>query len=112
MATGAVNAFQPMIGGTVSTATSTTVSATVKIPPCDAVLLYNAGTTVAFVRFGAADLSGTVTLAASAAVDMPIPGGAQMLIGTGENINAVAVILASTGTAGTLFVTPGNGTQR
>lgn len=119
MATGSVSPFSPLTGGTVSIAVTTT-SAEVTIPPCDAVLITNSGTVTAFVRLGPADLSGQVTLTASATADTPVLSGTQMLLGTGglgggtfggiTHVPAIAAVTA-TGTA-TLYITPGHGTQR
>lgn len=102
MATGSVGAFTP--AGTLALSASTGASVQGAIPSSDAVLVTNTSTAIAFVAFG-------VTTATATASATPVPAGAQLLLGTGRMVGAVAVTLGGTGASGTVYVTYGAGTQ-
>ena len=110
MSTGAVVAFTPNQPTRQIAATST--SGMVSFNPCDAILVYNAGTVLAFTQL---QQGGTTTVATTAA-GQPIPPGGSVLIGTpgvigidSKPITQMAAITAASTT--TLYVTPGSGTQ-
>ncbi len=101
MATGAVAAFKPAQTLTLA-ATTTSVGGTFA-DTGDAVLIYNATATAAFVVVGNGAQTATLS-------GFPVLPGAQALIAAGPLVNGVAVILPS-GT-GSVYATIGNGTQR
>jgi hypothetical protein len=108
MSTGSTQPFNP--AATVSIAATTAsqqVLSGVPVPAFlggpDAVLVYNSGTTLAFVAFG----NGAAV--ATAANGFPVPPGASRLIAVGNgNVNAAAAIMLS-GT-GTVYFSFGTGT--
>lgn len=104
MSTGSVSPFSPESTVTIAALPTASVSATIA-SDSDAVLVYNPTNGIAFVVLS----KGTAT---ATSANTPVPPGAQLLLATGEGINEIAVILASTATAGNVYVTSGNGTQR
>lgn len=108
MATGSVNPFSPQDHATQVIA-ATTTSQQVEIGECDAVLVYNSGTTLAFIRLVSANLGANDTAPAVVNEDLPLPAGVQMLLSANQ-IGAVAAIMSSS--TANIYVTPGNGTQR
>ena len=99
MSTGSTQPFRP--AGTAAAAASTTVATVTLNGGGGAVLIYNAATSIAFFRLGAA--SGLTATAS----DTPVPPGARMLVDAGPFVRNAAVILSS-GT-GTVYFTLGDG---
>lgn len=95
MATGSISPFSP-IKTTAIAASTTAVSGT--LAAAEALLVYNAASSTAFVALG-----GTATTAST-----PVPPGARQLFASNSFITAVSVLLAS-GT-GNVYVTAGSGT--
>ena len=99
MALGSVSPFVP--AGTVSVTATTTASAVALLGGGDAVIVTNASSSVAFVRFGT---DATVT---ASSTDMPVLGNSRVTLSVNPAATYVAVVLAS-GT-GLVFLTRGNG---
>jgi hypothetical protein len=99
MATGSTQPFRP--AGTAAVAASTTSANVPLVGGGGAVLVYNASSTTAFFRLGAA--TGLVALA----TDTPIPTGQRMLVDGGPFVSYAAAVLAS-GT-GNVYFTLGDG---
>lgn len=100
MATGSVSPIYPR--GTVAIAASD-VSASATLPsPGDTVLVTNATDALAFVALG--------PIASTA--NLPVPPGAQILLGAGAYATQVAVILAAGATPDTVYATCCDGTER
>jgi hypothetical protein len=95
MATGSVSPFSPL--KTTLLAASTTASSGA-VAAADALLVYNASATTAFVALG-----GTAST-----VSTPVPPGARQLFASNAFVTTVSVVLAS-GT-GNVYVTAGSGT--
>ena len=100
MATGSTQPL--MVSATATLAAGTNSSAAALVGTGEAVLVYNAASAVAFIRFGMDD-----TVVATSA-DMPIPPASRMLIHAGDFSKTVAAILASG--SGTLYFSRGQGT--
>ena len=118
MSTGSVVPFTPTQPTQVVSVS--TASQPITFNPCDAVLIYNAATTVIFVAVGTNQDAPTATAAAVGTPgSMPVPAGSLVLIGTpgitGGNslesyaITKIAVIAGSS--SGDVYITPGVGTQ-
>lgn len=92
--------FQPDVGSTVTLAV-TTASASASMPlQSESFYLYNAGSGLAFVRWGKGAQTATVN-------DLPIPSGSIQTFGK-EGCDTFAAICATGGTA-TLYIAPGEG---
>jgi hypothetical protein len=112
MSTGAVAAFTPT-QPTQSVSPSNTANSLVTFNECDTLMLYNSGNTVIFVA-----LANSLSPYAATPVivgGMPIPQGAQVVIGVpgvvgSDPVNQIALLSAAAG-AGTVYITPGFGTQ-
>jgi hypothetical protein len=101
MATGTTQPFR--VAATTSIAATTTSTAAPLVGAGEAVLVYNATSAIAFIRFGA-----DMTVSASPAIDLPVPPGARMLVHAGEFARTVACVLASG--SGTVYFIRGEGT--
>jgi hypothetical protein len=107
MATGSVQPFNPAVTVSIAatTATSSTASGIAQNPnglnngPTECVV-YNSGTTLAFVAFGNGSAAALLT-------SYPVPPGATRLVSVGPNVNFAAAIML-TG-AGTVYFSFGNG---
>jgi hypothetical protein len=99
MSTGSTQPFRP--AATVSVAASTTSGTVTLAGGGNAVLVFNATSATAFVRFGGA------TALTAALTDTPVPAGARMLIGAGPFVKSAAAILSSG--SGTVYFTLGDG---
>lgn len=100
MATGST---QPLMVSATATLAAGTTSANIALAGTgEAVLVYNAASVVAFIRFG---MDNTVV---ATAADMPIPPGTRMLIHASEFSKTVAAVLASG--SGTVYFSRGQGT--
>ena len=108
MSTGAVNPFTPC--GPTQTVSVTGTNSSITVPQCDAVLIYNAGTADVFVVTAASDQSAPT---ASTSTSMPVPKGSRQLVGMPgvAGSNPVTQLGLISGSANTVYVTPGNGTQ-
>ena len=100
MSLGSTQPFRP--SGTVTLAATTTPLAGALVGRGEAVLVYNASTGVAFLRFGT-DLTITATLS-----DVPVPAGTRMLLHAGTIASTVSVVLG--GGSGSVYVSRGDGT--
>jgi hypothetical protein len=98
MSVGASLPFRP--AGTASVAASTSAASVVLVGSGSSVLVFNAASTVAFVRFG---MSGVV----ASAGDTPVPAGARMLIDAGQLATTASTVLGAG--AGSVFFTRGDG---
>ncbi|MDE1883217.1 MAG: hypothetical protein KGH70_04475 [Rhodospirillales bacterium] len=99
MATGSTQPFRP--AGTVGASASTTSANVTLVGGGQAVLVYNASTSVAFFRLAAA--AGVV----AALSDTPVPPGGRMLVDAGPFVTNAAVVL-NAGT-GSVYFTRGDG---
>ena len=92
---------------------SNTANSIVQFNPCEALLLYNSGNTVIFVTLG--NSLETFATTPALAGGMPIPQGAQMIVGVpgvaGSNPVSQLSLLSAAAGAGTVYITPGSGTQ-
>ena len=77
-------------------AASNSVTLNTQATNADDVYLYNGGTVVTFVRWGAGAQTALPT-------DFPIAPGAWFIVTKGNTVNTIAAI----GTSGTLYVSPG-----
>jgi hypothetical protein len=99
MSTGSTQPFRP--AGTASVVATTTANTVALVGGGNAVLVYNAASSTAFIRLGGASaLTATIS-------DTPVPAGTRTLVGGGPFVSHAAVIL-STGT-GTVYFTLGDG---
>ena len=99
MALGSVSPFLP--SGTVSVTATTTASAVALAGGGDTVIVTNASSSVAFVRFG------TDNTATASSADMPVLGNARVTLSVNPAASYGAVVLTS-GT-GQVFLTRGSG---
>ncbi len=100
MATGST---QPLMVSATATLAAGTSSANIALAGTgEAVLVYNATSAIAFIRFGM-DASVVATSA-----DMPIPPGSRMLIHAGDFSKTVAALLSSG--SGAVYFSRGQGT--
>jgi hypothetical protein len=94
---------QPLrVSATVTIAAGTTSAHAALLGTGEAVLVYNASSAIAFLRFG---MDGSVP---ATSADMPIPPGARMLIHAGEFAKSASVVLASG--SGNVYLSRGQGT--
>lgn len=112
MSTGSVNPFTPS-QPTQSATPSASANSLMTFNQCDALLVYNSGTVdITLALFPATDEAVTGTPITNG---MPIPKGTRQLVGVagvaGSNPQLQVALLSVTGTAGTIYVTPGLGTQ-
>jgi hypothetical protein len=111
MSTGAIVPFTP--NQPTQNLTVSGTSQTLTFNPCDALLIYNSGAAVAFVAIS--NFADAASLAVTATNGLPIPAGAQMLLGVPGVVGVSTsqpLVVAAIGTSGTLYVTPGLGTAR
>ena len=103
MSTGAVN---PFVQNQATTALAvSTVSASMSFnQPTDVLRLYNSGSAVIFIVLGE-NTSGLI----AATTGFPLAPGVVEYIGVPMTIKALAAVLGNG--SGTLYITPGNGTQ-
>lgn len=101
MSMGSTQPFRP--GGTVQLAASTTSASVPLSGGGESVLIYNASSAVAFVRFGVG-----AGIAASSA-DTPVPPASRMLMHLGGPFVTSAAALLSAG-SGAVFFSRGDGT--
>ncbi len=114
MSTGSVAPFVPT-QPTQSVAPSNTTNSLFTFNQCDSLLIWNAGTVLCFGAFG----NSITQQGTSPAIvgGFPIPPTTLMLVGVPGEIGNQAnptnqlAILASASSAGTVYVTPGLGTQ-
>lgn len=99
MSIGASLPFRP--AGTASVAASTSAAAVALVGGGSSVLVFNAASGIAFVRFGMAGV------AASAGSDLPVPPGGLMLVDAGRLATYASAVLASG--SGSVFFTRGDG---
>ncbi|WP_298286608.1 hypothetical protein [Acidocella sp.] len=99
MATGATQPFRP--AGTVAVAASTSAVTAALSGGGSALLIYNAASSPAFVRLGAA-----AGLTATNA-DTPVPPGSRMLLDASPFVSHAAVVLSDG--AGMVYFTLGHG---
>lgn len=99
MATGSVSPIYPR--GTTAIAASATATSAPLPNPGDTVLITNATGSLAFVAVGASVAAGA---------GLPVPPGAQVLMGAGPYASQIAVILAAG--SGTVYATTCDGTER
>jgi hypothetical protein len=99
MSVGSSQPFRP--AGTASLSASITTANVALTGGGDSVLVTNAASGIAFVRFGT-----DMTVAATSA-DTPVPAGARLLLGVNPLITTAAAILASG--SGAIFFTRGDG---
>lgn len=88
--------------GTVSlAATTTTGSVALATSPVNRkdVVVHNAGTTLAFIKFGGSSVTAAVT-------DFPVPAGAQIRVHAGDYTYVAGIMASSTAT---LYFTSGVG---
>jgi hypothetical protein len=104
----ALGSNQPFIpSATVTLAATTTSVAAFLSGAGETLVIYNAGTTLAFVQLGGDTPAAGLTVTATAAAGYPIPPGGTRLIGCGNTVTSIAAIMAS-GTA-SIYVTRGSG---
>jgi hypothetical protein len=101
MSNGIIRAFAP--SGTVGIAASTTSTNVTLAGGGPSVLIYNATSAIAFVKLGASS-----SLAASAAIDYPVPPGGARMIDGGPYVTVAAAVLASG--SGIVYFSNGDGT--
>lgn len=99
MSIGSSLPFRP--SGTASVAASTSAASTALSGGGSSLLVYNAASSVAFVRLGTAGMS------PASAADTPVPPGGRMLIDSGRLVSEASAVLASG--AGTVYFTRGDG---
>ncbi len=99
MANGASQPFRPSYTASIS---ATTAAAETALPAGgESVLIYNATSSVAFVRFGSsAGVAATLT-------DLPVPPNGRMLVAVNHLVTAVSALL-HVGT-GTVYFSRGDG---
>jgi hypothetical protein len=101
MPIGSTQPFRP--AGTVTVACGTSSVNGSLIGAGEAVLVFNATSSVAFITFGT-----DLTVVATVAAGTPIPPGARLLVHAGEYALTCAAVLASG--SGNLYFTRGDGT--
>jgi hypothetical protein len=113
MSTGSVTPFTPT--QPTQLLSYSTSSAALAFNAVDTLMLFNAGAVTVFVAFGetTTGLTAVAPTVGTPQNSMPIPAGQTIWIGTGyfgngQNITAVAAIASG---SGSLYITPGLGTQ-
>jgi hypothetical protein len=86
---------------------ASTTSANTALPTVgESCVIFNATNGIAFVRFGTDN-----TVAASSAIDFPVPPGTRAILGCGSVASFAAAVLATGATAGSVYFSRGSGSQ-
>ncbi len=100
MSLGSTQPFRP--SGTVTIAAATTAAQATLNGTGEAVLVTNAASGIAFIRFG------TDSTVAATTSDTPVPAGSRMLMHSGTLASNASVVLGSG--SGSVYLTRGDGT--